>query len=401
MLFTIGILYFAYVMLRVYISVMEIGYVAKEKSNKPVILLPSNYLKAAGYKISSERMAIVSSLVDYAMFIFWIGFGLVWLDNLIVIDDVLLKSVVYILAFLGINYLVGIPFDIYKTFTLDKKYEFSKMTPKLFVIDGVKALALTVVFGGGITWAISWIILSYPSWWLYGFGLVFGIILFINMVYPTLIAPIFNKFTILENEDLRTSIEELMEKSGLKAKGVFTIDASKRDTRLNAYFGGLGKTKRVVLYDTLIEKLNKNELLAVLGHELGHFKHNDIVKNIGMMGMLMFGMFYIFGNLPISLFEALNLEKNPYSVIVIFLIFSPILSFLFMPLFGMVSRSNEYEADKYGSSCESEVALADALQKLANENKSFPKSHPIYIFFYFTHPPLVERLKRLGKKIDD
>jgi STE24 endopeptidase len=220
------------------------------------------------------------------------------------------------------------------------------------------------------------------------------------MIYPTLIAPIFNKFTILEDVDLKSSIEDLMNKSGLKAEGIFTIDASKRDSRLNAYFGGLGKSKRVVLYDTLVEKLSKSELLSVLGHELGHFKHKDIIKNIAMMGALMFGMFYIFGNLPSELFVALNLEQTPYIVLVIFLLFSPILSFLFMPLFGMVSRKNEYEADRYGSECESEVALADALEKLANENKSFPKSHPIYIFFYFTHPPLVERLKRLGKKID-
>ena len=401
MLLTIGVLYFIYILLRVYISVMEIGYVSQEKNNKPVILKPSNYAKAAGYKISSERMSILSSLVDYVMFIFWIGFGLVWLDGMIVIEDVILKSVVFILAFLGINYVAEIPFEIYKTFNLDKKYEFSKMTPKLFIIDSIKALALTVVFGGGITWAISWIIQSYDSWWLYGFILVFGIILFINMVYPTLIAPIFNKFTILKDEDLRVSIEELMKKSGLKAKGIFTIDASKRDTRLNAYFGGLGKSKRVVLYDTLIEKLNKNELLAVLGHELGHFKHNDIFKNIAMMGLLMFGVFYIFGNLPSDLFLAIGIDKTPYGVIAMFLILSPVLSFLFMPIFGMVSRNNEYEADKYGSECESAVALADALEKLANENKSFPKSHPIYIFFYFTHPPLVERLKRLGKKIDD
>jgi STE24 endopeptidase len=223
----------------------------------------------------------------------------------------------------------------------------------------------------------------------------------INVIYPTLIAPIFNKFTILKDEELKESIEKLLSSVGLKTDGVFTIDASKRDNRLNAYFGGLGKSKRVVLFDTLIEKLTKNELLAVLGHELGHFKHKDIIKNIAMIGTLLFIMFFIFGNLPQSLFDAIKIEKTPYSIIAMFLIFSPILSLFFMPLFGMVSRSNEYHADEFGAECESKEELASALMKLANENKSFPKSHPLFIFFYHSHPPLVERLKRLGVAIDE
>jgi STE24 endopeptidase len=379
---------------------MEIGYVSKEKTNKPVILLPSNYIKGANYKIKSERMSILSDLVDYALFLFWMGFGLKWLNKSIIIDDIELKSVAFILSFLGINYLVSLPFEIYKTFSLDKKFGFSNITVRLFITDQIKSLLLMAIFGGLVVWVITKIILSYENWWLLGFGVIFVLIIFINMIYPTLIAPIFNKFTILEDKELKEAIENLLQKSGLKANGVYTIDASKRDTRLNAYFGGLGKSKRVVLYDTLIEKLNKSELLAVLGHELGHFKHKDIFKNIVMMGILMFLMFFIFGNLPTQLFNSIEVEKTPYIIMTIFLLLSPIVSFIFMPIFGLISRANEYHADEYGASCENEVALANALEKLANENKSFPKSHPLYIFFYYTHPPLVERLKRLGKKID-
>lgn len=400
MTLTIGIIYFIYILAKIYISVMEIGYVSKEKENKPVILLPSNYIKGANYKIKSERMSILGDLVDYFAFLFWMGFGLRWLDGAIVESDLVLKAVYFLLAFLGINYLITLPFDIYKTFSLDKKFGFSNTTPKLYITDQIKSIALTAIFGGAVIWVIAKIIQSFESWWLYGFFTVFALIIFINMIYPTLIAPIFNKFTILENEELRGAIEELLQKAGLKANGVYTIDASKRDTRLNAYFGGLGKSKRVVLYDTLIQKLNKSELLAVLGHELGHFKHKDIFKNIAMMGFLMFLMFFIFGNLPQKLFLTLGIPKAPHTVMAVFLLFSPIVSFVFMPLFGLMSRSNEYHADEYGASCENEVALANALEKLANENKSFPKSHPLYIFFYYTHPPLVERLKRLGKKID-
>jgi len=401
MLLTIGAIFFIYILTKVYISVMEIGYVSDAKQTNAVILTPSNYVKAAEYKIASQRLEIVSSLVEYLAFIFWIGFGLKWLDSLITIDDMALKSVVYILLFGAVGFIFSLPFDIYKTFVLDKKFGFSNMDAKLYITDTLKSSLMFIIFGGGITWLIAKIIINIENWWLWGFVLIFSIMIVINVIYPTLIAPIFNKFTILKDEELKESIEKLLSSVGLKTDGVFTIDASKRDNRLNAYFGGLGKSKRVVLFDTLIEKLTKNELLAVLGHELGHFKHKDIIKNIAMIGLLLFIMFFIFGNLPQSLFDAVGIEKTPYSIIAMFLIFSPILSLFFMPLFGMVSRANEYHADEFGAECESKEELASALMKLANENKSFPKSHPLFIFFYHSHPPLVERLKRLGVAIDE
>jgi STE24 endopeptidase len=401
MLLTIGAIFFIYILTKVYISVMEIGYISDAKQTKAVILTPSNYLKAADYKIASQRLEIVSSLVEYLIFIFWIGFGLKWLESIVTIDDMALKSVVYILLFGAVGFIFSLPFDLYKTFVLDKKFGFSNMDMKLYIIDTFKSSLMFIIFGGGVTWLISKIIINIENWWLWGFVLIFAIMVIINVIYPTIIAPIFNKFTILKDEELKESIEKLLSSVGLKTDGVFTIDASKRDNRLNAYFGGLGRSKRVVLFDTLIEKLTKNELLAVLGHELGHFKHKDIIKNIVMIGVLLFLMFFIFGNLPQSLFDAIGIEKTPYSIIAMFLIFSPILSLFFMPLFGMVSRSNEYHADEFGAECESKEELASALMKLANENKSFPKSHPLFIFFYHSHPPLVERLKRLGVAIDE
>ena len=401
MLITIGIIYFVYILAKIYISTMEVGYVAKAKYDDPVVLTLKNYLKAADYKITGQRMSMLSTLVDYAMFIFWIGFGLKWLDNAIMIDDIAVKSVAYILTFGAINYFVGLPFDLYQTFVVDKKFGFSNMDVKLYLADAIKGAILFFIFGGLVTWAIANIILHFENWWMWGFALIFSIVLIINVIYPTVIAPLFNKFTILENVELKSSIETLLSSVGLKTEGVFTIDASKRDNRLNAYFGGLGNSKRVVLYDTLIEKLTKSELLAVLGHELGHFKHKDIIKNIAMTGLLLLAMFALFGNLPLELFLALGIEKTPYSILAMFMIFSPVVSFIYMPLFGMVSRRNEYHADEFGAACESAKDLSNALQKLANENKSFPKSHPIFAFFYYTHPPLVDRLKRLGVPIHE
>jgi len=219
------------------------------------------------------------------------------------------------------------------------------------------------------------------------------------MIYPIFIVPIFNKLTPLEDENLKTSIETLLQKAGLKSSGVFSLDASKRDKRLNAYFGGLGSSKRVVLFDTLIEKLNKSELLAVLGHELGHFKHKDIFKNIASSGLMLFIMFALFGNLPTTIFTQLGVNGGAHIVIVLFLLFSPLVAFVLMPFFGLLSRYNEYRADEYGSACESKEALVQALVKLADENKSFPLSHPLTIMLYFTHPPLSERLRKLGMDI--
>ncbi len=399
MLITIGTIYFVYILLKIYIATMEVGYVSKAKHDTPVILTLKNYVKAADYKISKERMGMLATLLDYAMFIFWITFGLKWLSEAIMIEDMALKSVVFILAFAAINYLIALPFEIYDTFVIEKKYGFSNITPKLFIQDALKGALLFLLFGAAITWVIAKIILSIETWWLWGFVFIFALVLAINILYPTVIAPMFNKFSLLKDESLQSAITELLKKAGLKTQGVYTIDASKRSSKLNAYFGGLGKSKRVVLYDTLIEKLNTSELLAVLGHELGHFKHKDILKNIAMTGMLLLFMFAIFGNLPQGLFDALQIEKAPYSILALFLLLSPVISFFYMPIMGMVSRHNEYHADEYGAACESAPVLADALQKLANENKSFPKAHPLNIFFYYTHPPLVERLKRLGLDI--
>ena len=401
MLLTIGIIYFIYVLTKIYVSTMEIGFVTKAKQDPAVILDPSNYIKAANYKIATQRMEMLSTLVEYLMFIFWIGFGLRWLEKVITIQDPTLKSVAYVMAFVLIGYLVSLPFDLYKTFYLDKKFGFSNMTPKLYIIDTLKSAALFFLFGGAIIYVLVKFIAMGDNWWLWGFGFIFLVILVINLIYPTLIAPIFNKFEVLKDERLKESIEKLLATVGLKSEGVFTIDASKRDNRLNAYFGGLGKSKRVVLYDTLVQKLNERELLAVLGHELGHYKHKDILKNIFMTGTLMFIMFYIFGHLPQALFDAVGVPKAPHTIIAFFLIFAPIISFFFMPIVGIVSRANEYAADAFGAESQDAPALANALQKLANENKSFPKSHPLFIFFYYTHPPLIERLRHLGVKIYD
>ena len=391
-------LYFAF---NIYTSFMQIGYVKTAKNFDPIILESSKYLEAANYSIEKEKLAIVSTFYDFLIFMFWIGFGLSYLDSLVQIDSYILKAIVFIDLFIILNWLFTLPFDLYATFKLNKKYGFSNMTPSLFIKDTLKTGVLFLIFGSAVIAVISYIINEFSNWWLWGFVFIFAVIILINMLYPVIRDKMFDKFEKLKDKELEIKIEKLLDEVGFKSSGVFSVDASKRDNRLNAYFGGLGSTKRVVLFDTLVEKLTHNELLAVLGHELGHFKNGDIVKNIGIMGAIMFIFFAVFGNLPEELFLGLSVNNEAYAIIAVFLIFSPILSFFLMPLISLISRHNEYAADEFGSNLSSKQDLVNALLKLANENKSFPLSHPIYIFFYYSHPPLVERFKELGYDVNN
>ncbi|ABV66798.1 peptidase, M48 family [Aliarcobacter butzleri RM4018] len=386
-------IYFAF---NIYTSFMQIGFIKEARNLKAIILDSNKYLEAADYAIEKEKLALASTFYDFVLFILWIGFGLSYLDSLVQIDSYWLKAIVFVDLFIIINWILTLPFELYSTFKLNKKYEFSNITPALFIKDTIKTGVLFLVFGSLVIAGISFIINNFPSWWIFGFVFIFAVIILINMLYPVIRDKMFDKFEKLKDKELEEKIEKLLDEVGFKSSGVFSVDASKRDNRLNAYFGGLGSTKRVVLFDTLVEKLTHNELLAVLGHELGHFKNGDILKNIGIMGFVMFVFFAIFGNLSDELFLGLNLQNEPYAIITVFLIFSPILSFFLMPLISLISRHNEYAADSFGSNLATKEDLVTALLKLANENKSFPLSHPLYIFFYYSHPPLIERFKELG-----
>lgn len=393
-LFIIG--YCLYFIVTLYTSFVQINYVKEAKSKVPVILEEGKYEEAASYAMEKEKIAIVSHIYEFAIFFMWIFFGLEMLNSMINVESIWLKAVIFVDVFIIVNWVLGLPFELHSTFKLDKKYGFSNMTPALYIKDTLKTGLLFLVFGSAVIAGIAFIVEIFDTWWIWGFVFIFSILILINMLYPVIRDKMFDKFEPLKDKELEAKIETLLSGVGFKSSGVFQVDASKRDNRLNAYFGGLGSTKRVVLYDTLIAKLNHNELLAVLGHELGHFKNGDIMKNIGIMGFVLFVFFAIFGNLSNEVFVGLNITNEPYAIIALFLIFSPILSFFLMPLISAISRHNEYAADEFGSNLSSKEDLVNALLKLANENKSFPLSHPLYIFFYYSHPPLVERLKELG-----
>lgn len=393
-LFILG--YCLFFVFTVYTSFMQISFVKKAKTQPAVILDSTKYEEAGNYAIEKERIALASAFYEFVIFFAWIGFGLQALDSAIQVEQGWLKAIIFVDAFIIINWILGLPFSLHSTFKLDKKYGFSNMTSALYIKDTIKTGVLFLIFGSAVIAGIALIIENLPMWWIWGFAFIFAVIILINMLYPVIRDKMFDKFEPLKDKELESKINNLLTQVGFKSSGVFSVDASKRDNRLNAYFGGLGSTKRVVLFDTLVEKLSHNELLAVLGHELGHFKNGDILKNIGIMGFVMFIFFAIFGNLSEEMFLGLHINNEPYAIITVFLMFSPIFSFFLMPLISSISRHNEYAADEFGSNLQTKEDLVTALLKLANENKSFPLSHPLYIFFYYSHPPLVERLKELG-----
>ncbi len=396
MLEIIIILFTAYTLVKIYISIMQIGYIADEKNTEAVLMSQSKYKTAGEYAIKKERLSLVSTVVDYIMFVWWVTVGFSWLSTTLGTDSSVVDAVLFLFGFIAIGFIVGLPFELYQTFELDKEYGFTQTTPKLYFIDQVKSTVMFIIFGGAIFYVLAWIIINVANWWIWGFTLLFSVAVLVNVIYPTIIAPIFNKFTPLEDGELKADIESMMQGVGLKSDGVFVLDASKRDSRLNAYFGGLGKSKRVVLFDTLMEKLTNKELLAVLGHELGHFSHGDIWKNIGMMGLLLFSAFFLLGNLPEALFFEMGVEMKAGVEVAMMMLLVALIGFVFTPIMSFVSRHNEYAADEFGSELGGKENLVSALIKLIQENKAFPKSHPLVVFFYYTHPPVLERLKELG-----
>jgi len=394
--------YTLFVLVSIYTSVMQIGYINIAKRKKAVLLKASDFLKAGNYTVAKEKLSIVSSFVDYIFFIAWMGFGISWLENNLFFQNEALMNISIVMSFVIINSIVSIPFSYYEKFVLDKEFDFNKSTISLWIKDTLISFGMTLVFGSLVVWGVYLIITHFELWWIWSFIFIFSVIILINMLYPAFRAMFFDKLTPLKDEELDDKIKELMDKTGFVSSGVFVSDASKRDARLNAYFGGFGKAKRVVLFDTLIEKLTTKELLAVLGHELGHFAHGDIYKNIALVGVMLFSMFAIFGNLPSSLYLEMGISESPALMMILLMLFMPVLGFIMMPIMGLVSRHNEYEADKMGSELggpAGSIELANALQKLVTENRSFPLSHPLYIFFHYTHPPVLERLKELGVDI--
>lgn len=399
MITTVIGIYTFYILVRLYVSVMQIGYINQVKRRGAVLMGEKEYLDAADYAVAKEKLSMIEAGAEYALFFVWIGGMMAWLDGALMGQPLLVHTIAAVMGLIFLNAALMLPFGWFLKFKIDAQYGFNRSSLGQFAKDTLIGAVLTIIIGSLIVWAVSAIITSSELWWLWSFCFIFGVVIVLNMFFPTIRALFFDKVTPLEDPELREQIESLMQRTGFVSSGVFISDASKRDARLNAYFGGLGKSKRVVLFDTLIQKLSPSELIAVLGHELGHFAHGDLYKNIGMVGTMLFAMFALFGNLPEDLYLQLGVTPSAHIIMMLFILLLPVVSFVMMPLMGIVSRHNEYEADRSGAELGGAEHLVNALKKLVSENKSFPLSHPLYRFFHTTHPPVIERLRALGADI--
>ena len=313
-----------------------------------------------------------------------------------------LGSIATGLVFAGIlmlaSQILHIPFSIYDTFVIEEKYGFNKTTPKTFVMDILKSWLLAAVIGGIVLSAVLWFFERTGSLaWLYCWGAVTLFQLFMMFIAPVVIMPLFNKFTPIEEGDLKGAIEDYSKKQGFKMKGVFTMDGSKRSSKSNAFFTGLGRFRRIVLFDTLIEKHTREELVSILAHEVGHYKKKHILQSFVISVLTMGLMFYIlsiFINNP-GLFAAFGMEKTSVYASLVFFGFLYSAIEMILSLFGnALSRRNEYEADAFAVKTRGEKdSFIEAIKKLAVENLSNLTPHPLKVFLEYSHPPILERIK--------
>ncbi|EAJ5698355.1 M48 family peptidase [Campylobacter lari] len=392
-LITILCIYTAFL---VFISYMQISFLKKEREKQAIILNEHDYKNAANIAIENEKYKIFSNLYNLIINISWISFGFLYLKENFIKENSTLENTLFLLAFLLIISILNLPLSYYESFVKDKKHGFSNMTLTLFVKDSIKSLVLILIFGFLIIYVLVFCFEFFSTyWWIVAFALSFIIILIINLIYPTLIAPMFNKMKKLEDENLLEKITNLMQKCGFSANGVYVIDASKRDKRLNAYFGGLFKSKRVVLFDTLLNALKEKELIAVLGHELGHFVHKDLLKMLFSSALMLFALFFIFAHLPSFFYIESHLDGVNAGVFALLLIFGNIFTFIISPLLNKMSQKNEFNADLHGAKLSSKEDMKNALIALAKENKAFVKTSKIYTFFHLSHPCIYDRIKAL------
>ncbi len=302
-----------------------------------------------------------------------------------------------VILFVGFDVL-SIPFQWYSTFSIEERYGFNNTSPSTFIVDKLKAYVISVVIVGGLFWLLSTIYFSNPAYfWLLAWAIATFFSLLTTMFYSNVIVPLFNKQTQLEAGELRDKIEQFAGITGFVLKNIFVINGSKRSTKTNAYFTGIGPQKRIVLYDTLIEQHSTDEIVAILAHEIGHYRKKHVLTGFILSNVLMLGVLYLFNIVLIMPDFALALGMQPTlhaSLFVFAMLFSPI-SMIISIVSNMISRRHEFAADKFAADHGVGLALGEALKKLSVDNLSNLTPHRLYVFVNYSHPPVLERLKRL------
>jgi len=359
--------------------------------------------KAADYTIARNKFGTLELTFSSALLAIWtLGGGLQFLDEQLRAFNLspVYTGVAVIISLSLISGLLDIPFSLYKAFVIEEKFGFNRLTLKMFISDMFKQTAIMLIIGIPFLAFILWLMDdASPYWWLYVWGSWFGFSMLMMWLYPTFIAPIFNKFTPLEEPELKNKISNLLQRCGFTSKGVFIMDGSKRSSHGNAYFTGFGSNKRIVFFDTLLNSLQHDEIEAVLAHELGHFKRNHIKKRIASMAaMSLAGLALLAWLIDQSfIYEGLGVTTPSfYMALILFMLVTPVLSIFFNPVFSLLSRKHEFEADEFAAQNTDANNLITALVKLYEENSNTLTPDPLYSSFYDSHPPAPVRIAHLA-----
>jgi STE24 endopeptidase len=363
------------------------------------------YKKSQKYKMVNERFSLITSTYSFILIVTILVFHVFgYVDQLTrtITSNPLLVALLFFAFIMLASDILNTPFALYDTFVIEEKFGFNKTTLKTFFLDKIKGWFLAAVLGGGITALIIWFyLLTRQMFWVYAWIAVSGVMLFINMFYSTLIVPLFNKQTPLEEGPLRKAISNFCNKVDFKLDNVFVIDGSKRSTKANAYFTGLGSEKRIVLYDTLIDDLSIDEIVAVLAHEIGHYKKKHSRLNM-LLGVVQTGItLYVFSLFTVNPMLSWALGAKVHSIHMVILafgiIYSPISTVVGLAL-NLLSRFNEYQADRFAKKHYNAKYLVSALKKLSSKSLSNLTPHPAYVFFHYSHPTLMQRIRALKKE---
>lgn len=416
--FTFSVLFVIFliftVSLQFWLGSRQLRYVSQHSSQVPAEFAEKVSLeahqKAAHYTIAKTKFGLIGLFFNVIVLLgFTLFGGLQLLTALLhpLLGDGMVYQIGLLMSFALISSVIDLPFDYYRQFVLEEKFGFNKMTVKLFFVDMIKGALLGAAIGLPLIWVI--LILMDKSgalWWLYAWLVWSGFQLLMMLIYPSWIAPLFNKFTPLENQALKERIEGLMHRVGFASSGLFVMDGSKRSAHGNAYFSGFGSTKRIVFFDTLIERLSAPEIEAVLAHELGHFKLKHIVKRMVVMFLVSLGFLALLGYLKSQAWFYMGLGVDPVlyatsndsMALILFMLTLPVFTFILSPLTSISSRKHEYEADAFAVKHTNANDLVTALVKLYEDNASTLTPDPLHSAFYDSHPPATLRIAHLHQQ---
>ncbi|MES9969815.1 MAG: M48 family metallopeptidase [Candidatus Thiodiazotropha sp.] len=396
-------------LLQLWLLLRHLGHVRQHRNQVPHEFSHSvtldEHQKAADYTQAKGRLAIIETLLGVVLLLIWtLGGGLDLLDRYW--HDLgwqeIVVGMLFIFSFFLISSLLDLPFDLYRTFRLEAAFGFNRITPLQYIKDRLLGLTLSLLLGGPLLWIILLLMQGAGKfWWLAAWAVWMGFTLTLSWAYPRLIAPLFNKFTPLDDGEMRNRIQSLLQRCGFTSDGIFVMDGSKRSSHGNAYFTGFGKSKRIVFFDTLLQALSIDEMEAVLAHELGHFRYKHIIKQMVMMGLLSLLGLALLGWLSQQawFYNGLGISQaSNAAALLLFMLVIPVFTVFLTPLGSYLSRRYEFQADNYAVSQTNGKFLVQALVKLYQDNASTLTPDPLYSLFHDSHPPAPVRIANIQNR---